>query len=442
MRIALLLLVLLAGAAIAQPVSLHVWPDDTTAVEPETGATVAHAADGTLQWDADETQPHHYRLHLPPFNDLDMHLTWSPGLGHWWLEAEGRRTLMGPTTTLFLTRTVKLNFEPSDAQVVAADPSGPQTLMVGGSNVRVRPLVKTSAGWTLPAIRPPTLYLVRPHFVTTSLHLSEDDLASSSPSLPAVPIHLAPAWGLFSYWQFNTAILALGALAAGAWLGIFRPAARRRQALSARRDAIFDQLPEELVGLTGLELRSDQGTAWVLLRLLGQGAMGAVYEAAPTGLDGREHVAIKVLLNPVRNEAARSRFRREIQVCCGLRHPNIAQVMDWGTFPLRGIECPFLVMELVPGQTLGKLAAPVEETTMIPWLSDLLRALRVAHAAGIVHRDLKPDNIMVLPGGRVKLMDFGIARVLDDRFTKAGSALGTPQYMSPEHFSGAVVPAS
>jgi serine/threonine protein kinase len=134
-----------------------------------------------------------------------------------------------------------------------------------------------------------------------------------------------------------------------------------------------------------------------------------------------------------------SRFEREARIVEPLEHPNIARLR--GHFPAFRTE--FIVMEFCEGATLGELLVgygpfPESETRRI--LGQLATALTFVHERGVVHRDLKPGNVMLTPKGRVKLMDFGLAKeqrqISDDTATQDGSVLGTPLYMAPEQIAG------
>ena len=181
---------------------------------------------------------------------------------------------------------------------------------------------------------------------------------------------------------------------------------------------------------------------------LGAGGMGVVYQARDTKL-GRD-VAIKVLPEDFADNPERlARFQREAQVLASLNHPNIAAI--YGLEESDGVH--FLVLELVPGETLAERIArgglSVEEALEIA--SQIAEALEEAHESGIVHRDLKPANVKITPDGKVKVLDFGLAKAFAEESaaadsslsptltrdaTRAGVILGTAAYMSPEQARG------
>src|SRR5258706_660781 len=179
-----------------------------------------------------------------------------------------------------------------------------------------------------------------------------------------------------------------------------------------------------------------------LTRVLGKGAMGIVYE----GLDPRlnRKVAIKTILKGHLDDEAASkeysmRFMREAQSVARLNHPNIVQVYDFGE---QG-DIAYIVMEFIKGKELKNFFDANERFELkesVRIMCELLDALELAHEAGIVHRDIKPANVMLDSQARVKLADFGVARVTDDRSSaekpSAGPMVGTPAYMSPEQIPG------
>lgn len=171
-----------------------------------------------------------------------------------------------------------------------------------------------------------------------------------------------------------------------------------------------------------------------VLRLLGAGGMGAVYQARQPQLD--RMVALKILPPSVREGVGSTeRFQREARALARLNHANIVSLYEFGE---RG-EFRFFVMEFVDGANLRQLEqcgrlAPREALQIIPQICD---ALQYAHDEGIVHRDIKPENVLIDRRGRVKIADFGLARILGQdreasRLTGEGQVMGTPHYMAPE----------
>ncbi|MFI5170495.1 MAG: serine/threonine-protein kinase, partial [Vicinamibacterales bacterium] len=184
---------------------------------------------------------------------------------------------------------------------------------------------------------------------------------------------------------------------------------------------------------------------------LGAGGMGEVWRATDTRLS--RDVAIKVLPKDVASDPDRlARFRREAQLLAALNHPSVAAI--------HGIEeaegQPFLVLELVPGEDLSERLkqGPIPLDEALPIARQIAEALEEAHERGIVHRDLKPANVKVTPDGKVKVLDFGLAKAwggepgagsapdlsasptLAHTGTAAGVILGTAAYMSPEQARG------
>ncbi|HUP61433.1 MAG TPA: serine/threonine-protein kinase, partial [Thermoanaerobaculia bacterium] len=184
--------------------------------------------------------------------------------------------------------------------------------------------------------------------------------------------------------------------------------------------------------------------------LLGEGGMGAVYRAKDTRL-GR-FVAIKVLTNVNFSDHERlQRFEQEARATGMLNHPNLLTIYDVGT-DANG--APFLVSELLEGETLrGRLErGALSPRKAVDAALQMAQGLAAAHEKGIVHRDLKPGNVMITPGGIVKVLDFGLAKAAEpvgsdtsqsptvtDHRTRDGIVLGTVQYMSPEQARGATV---
>src|SRR5580704_3561814 len=191
-------------------------------------------------------------------------------------------------------------------------------------------------------------------------------------------------------------------------------------------------------------MRLEQGThlgPYTILALLGQGGMGEVYRARDERL--QRDVAVKVLPHGVlSDEAARNRFRKEALALARLSHPNIAAVFDVGEQD----GADYLVMECVPGEPLSqKLSSGLLPTKEIVSLAvQVAGALEEAHEQGVIHRDLKPSNIMVTPKGHVKVLDFGLAKLLEPAgarevtvsFAETRGPVGTILYMSPEQAEG------
>lgn len=183
-----------------------------------------------------------------------------------------------------------------------------------------------------------------------------------------------------------------------------------------------------------------------VLAQLGRGGMGEVYLAEDLRL--RRRVALKVLSSSLAAEPrSLERFQREARSVAALNHPNIVTLHS--VEEAEGLH--FLVMELVEGEMLSSLidGGPMLPERFLPIALQLTEALEAAHARGIIHRDLKPRNVMVTPEGRVKVLDFGIARLTHSRknrrigdedteigLTHPGRAIGTAAYMSPEQAEG------
>ncbi len=167
-----------------------------------------------------------------------------------------------------------------------------------------------------------------------------------------------------------------------------------------------------------------------ILAPLGAGGMGEVYRARDKRLN--RDVALKVLPDDFANDPARRRrFEQEARAVAALNHPNIVAIYDVGE--------NFLVSELVDGQTL-RHAGKLSQRQAIDLAVQIAEGLAAAHAAGITHRDLKPENIMVTRDGRAKILDFGLAKLVEPSVpgsqapteTQEGMILGTVGYMSPE----------
>ena len=177
--------------------------------------------------------------------------------------------------------------------------------------------------------------------------------------------------------------------------------------------------------------------AYRILRLIGRGGMGEVYEADDTRLGRR--VALKRIASHRKDDgAARARFWREARGLAAVRHEGLVAVYEIGEDPRVGL---FIAMELVDGAPLSALVADgraLPVATALDLVTQAADALGAAHAAGIVHRDIKPGNLLVERGGRVRVVDFGLAKKVDDLdpLTRDGAVLGTPAFMAPEQIEG------
>ncbi|HEY6221955.1 MAG TPA: serine/threonine-protein kinase, partial [Candidatus Eisenbacteria bacterium] len=181
--------------------------------------------------------------------------------------------------------------------------------------------------------------------------------------------------------------------------------------------------------------------AYEIVAPLGAGGMGEVYRARDRKL--HRDVAVKVLSDSLARDAeSLSRFEREARLLAAVDHPNIAVIHAIET----ELDRPFLVMELIPGETLAErlAAGPLSVAEALAVAGQVANALEAAHEKGVVHRDLKPSNVVITPEGRVKVLDFGLAKSSvtaagDSQLptqaaeaTRTGTVLGSPGYMSPE----------
>ena len=167
-------------------------------------------------------------------------------------------------------------------------------------------------------------------------------------------------------------------------------------------------------------------------RRLGRGGMGTVYVAHDPIL-GRM-VAVKVFAGELDFPDARERFSREARSAAALNHPNIVTVYDFGEFDSQ----PFIVMEYVPGETLAAVIrrkAEVSTADKLRWIDELCAGAGYAHQKSVIHRDIKPANLMIDRSGRLKILDFGIARMMGAA-SNTTSMIGTPGYMAPEQIEG------
>jgi serine/threonine-protein kinase len=169
---------------------------------------------------------------------------------------------------------------------------------------------------------------------------------------------------------------------------------------------------------------------------LGRGAMGVVYKAHDPVLD--RTVALKTISmgeEEQDREEYQARFFQEAKAAARLNHPALITIYDFG----EENDLDYMAMELLDGtelaERMGKASIPIREAVAIA--EQVAEGLAFAHDSGVIHRDIKPGNIMLLPRGRIKIMDFGIARLkVSEIKTQLGTRLGTPKYMSPEQIGG------
>ena len=220
---------------------------------------------------------------------------------------------------------------------------------------------------------------------------------------------------------------------------------RDLRSLLAEHDAISDDpfLQEAIQSRPDLSAAGHRVGAYTLVSPIGHGGMGTVWLA--TRSDGRFDGAVAIkLLNPgLLGRAGEARFAREGQILARLRHPNIAGLLDAG---VAGMGQPYLVLEHVDGSHIDEycLRHGVDVRERVRLFLDVLAAVAHAHANLIVHRDLKPSNVLVTARGQVKLLDFGIAKLLDAdsglaSTTVQGGPAFTPSYAAPEQLTGAPV---
>ena len=177
-----------------------------------------------------------------------------------------------------------------------------------------------------------------------------------------------------------------------------------------------------------------------LHQLLGEGAMGIVWKAYDTVL--RRYVALKLLSSSFRKtKDMQERFLREARAAGAIQHANIVTVYDLGESEGQ----LFIAMELVEGRDLSDMIAlrdPLALERKLDITIEVLAGLHFAHQRGVIHRDVKPSNVRVMPDGRVKIMDFGIARLQKADATGSGAIVGTPTYMAPEQITNGAITAA
>ena len=211
--------------------------------------------------------------------------------------------------------------------------------------------------------------------------------------------------------------------------------------LAADFDTVLDHSPLATHAFAeGARLEGQRIGRYRIVGEVGRGGMGAVFAAVRDDGQFEQKVALKVILSGLNTETIARRFRNERQILASLEHPNIARLLDGG---MSDDGLPFYVMEFIEGEPIDDYCRTRDLTlhARLDLFRQVCAAVSYAHRRLIVHRDIKPSNILVTPGGEVKLLDFGIAKVVSqtndgERGTATQLGLMTPAYASPEQFRG------
>jgi len=225
----------------------------------------------------------------------------------------------------------------------------------------------------------------------------------------------------------------------------FEDKIRQKIAEFQKVDSLFDSLVQADESdfdstTTGPDLVGRKIGGFEIKEIIGRGGMGVVYLARDTKLD--RPVAIKSMPAELQaSSTAQARFQREAKLLASLNHPNIAAIYEIVEEKKSG----YLILEYIPGETLAERIAnkPLKLEEALSIGQQIAEAVSAAHEKGVVHRDLKPGNIKIMPDGRVKVLDFGLAKTavsegkhLEATVTQPGRVMGTPAYMSPEQACG------
>ena len=197
---------------------------------------------------------------------------------------------------------------------------------------------------------------------------------------------------------------------------------------------VIGQQAASLSETTASAARQERFGHYQLVRRIGQGGMGAVFEAVRVD-DFHKKVALKIIKQGLDSDFARTRFLQERQMLASLEHPYIARLLDGGE---SDDGSPYLVLEFVDGEPITIYCAKLDRTARLRLFLNVCEAVEHAHRNLVVHRDLKPANILVTSNGEPKLLDFGIAKLLDpgSSHTQTGFMALTPDYASPEQVRG------
>jgi serine/threonine protein kinase len=213
--------------------------------------------------------------------------------------------------------------------------------------------------------------------------------------------------------------------------------------LTGRLSAV-EEMAEEIMGAAGSAGVGRRLGTYQLEEEIGRGGMGVVYRGVRADGAFEQTVAVKVLPGALFSPDAGARFRNERRILAGLDHPNIARLLDGGATP-EGV--PYVIMEYVDGVTLDRhvRAEDLSVEARIWLFLAICEAVEYAHRNLIIHRDLKPSNVLVTSGGEPKLLDFGIAKLLESDeggeesgggSTRTHTRIMTPRYASPEQLEG------
>ncbi|HUB10168.1 MAG TPA: serine/threonine-protein kinase [Myxococcales bacterium] len=306
-------------------------------------------------------------------------------------------------------------FDPGFVIRIMASPAA-QILIDEGSPVRrfgpLAGLALVALGVTLLVLaREPRAPAEEPPVEPRPAHPEPIELAPDPPPKPAAPIDLPPALPPPTPDWFQSS-----------------------PSLAAQADRVSDRTHVSANAAAAAAGPVRLPERYRLVSRIGSGAMGTVYRAHDTVLD--RPVAIKVLSTELQDPESRERFLREARALAALSHPSIVILHDVGV----EAETPYMVMELLEGMHLRDVLGDLPflpERDVLAWGAEVADALACVHDHGLVHRDVKPENIMRLAAsGRVKLMDFGIAHVVQSRRGKPTQPSGTPYYMAPEQIKG------
>ena len=458
--------------ALAAPVELTFAkaPDSVTVVSSNPPLKLTHAPDSPNKYvvEADPAAPPVVQATLAGYDDMFLRLSLKSAYGQsgwFWtsVNASGEVIRNNPTfaddqplrnvkESPCFWKTIRIDGWADRPAWLESHVPSQEKIEFGGQSHDVVPMQSLAPGTFIYPNAPLSglIVLTRPAFNPATIKVADGELAQKDTlALPS----FSPRYGPFSYWQVDVALVA-GLLGWGGWWFLIkRPRVQRKEQEAQQRFDLAAQIvekttdmddPHELPPLLGQTLTGAEGGSFVVLTLLGQGGMGAVFDAVSTAPDRNpdEHWAVKVLFADVlADPEVVERFDREIAMTARINHPGIVHVIDKGIYSGSSKSWPFMVMEKVEGSELrtliedGSLAeAPL--SLVVGLAMEVLGALKAAHVHQVIHRDLKPDNIMITSRGHVKVMDFGIARKIDAHtLTRTGTAMGTPQYMSPEHLN-------